>query len=386
MVSLWLALAGGPVSAEGFEWETVEPQTVGLDRAPLDRMAAQIRERTDANVHSLLVIKGGKLAFEAYFAGQDEDWGRDLGIVTFDADTRHDLRSVSKSVTSALVGIAIAENRLPDLETPVPDLFPDYADHIAPDKSADLFVRDGRSIAPTHTAQYLAEELEPLVSSIHKTLENLKSFDPDTHRTFRVFVTEAMLYLLQAKFENNYTIGNCRIFFELSPRSTEEMFHALGVQRVDMAIDLSGDSYRSYRSEHVYTDEMVVVCARSHPRIQGSIDLEAYQREEHVGLVMRRSGQRAVDLYAKTRLDDRNLVFECESLISMFMMVSQGQMLCASTRALAEKYQDLFDLQVLPCPFETRPIEYFLIAHRRLESSPAHQWLRGILVEALEEL
>lgn len=139
VVSLWLALAGGPVTADGFEWETVEPETVGLERAPLDRMAARIRERTDANVHSLLVTKGGKLAFEAYFEGQDQDWGRDLGIVAFDADTRHDLRSVSKSVTSALVGIAIAEGRLPDLETPVPDLFPDYADHIAPDKSAVTF-------------------------------------------------------------------------------------------------------------------------------------------------------------------------------------------------------------------------------------------------------
>ena len=127
---------------------------------------------------------------------------------------------------------------------------------------------------------------------------------------------------------------------------------------------------------------MVVVCARSHPRIQGSLELGAYLQEEHVGLVMRRSGQRAVDFYAKTRIDSRNVIFECESIMSMFMMVSQGELLCAAPRSLAEKYQDLFDLQVLEVPYETRPVEHFLIAHRRLDSSPAHQWLKGVLMEA----
>jgi len=58
----------------------------------------------------------------------------------------------------------------------------------------DLFVRDGRGIAPTHTAQFLAEELGPLLTGISSTLENLKAFDTSVHRTFRVFVTEPMLY------------------------------------------------------------------------------------------------------------------------------------------------------------------------------------------------
>jgi CubicO group peptidase (beta-lactamase class C family) len=125
-----------PAQAKGFEWQTVEPEAVGLNREPLDQLADRIRAHPEHNVHSILLVKDGYLAFEAYFSGADQDWGRDLGTVNFDRDTRHDLRSVSKSVTSALVGVAISEGKIPGLDATVPELFPEHADHIAPDKRA----------------------------------------------------------------------------------------------------------------------------------------------------------------------------------------------------------------------------------------------------------
>ncbi len=251
---------------------------------------------------------------------------------------------------------------------------------------ADLFVRDGRGIAPTHTAQYLAAELEPMMTAIRKTLDNLKEFDTETSRSFRVFVTEPMLYLLQPWFERNNITGNCRIDFELSPSTMEEFLRALSVQRVDMALDVSTDGHRSYRTELVHTDQMVLVCAAAHPRVGDTIDLRQLHEEEHVALVLRRSGKRAVDLYARERIDARNIVFECESVMSMFAMVSQGQMLCCAPRSLATRYEKLFGLKQLQLPFETRPIEHFLIAHRRLDSSPAHQWLKDRLQQALRDI
>ena len=129
-------LAPAQASAETFDWKLVEPSTVGLDRAPLDKLAERITADLEFNIHSVLVVKDGELAFEEYFSGPDQDWGTDLGNVQFDSSTRHDLRSVSKSVTSALIGIAIADGKLPGTDATVPEMFPEYADHIAPDKRA----------------------------------------------------------------------------------------------------------------------------------------------------------------------------------------------------------------------------------------------------------
>src|SRR6478735_3086699 len=57
-------------------------------------------------------------------AGIDERWGRPLGNVEYKPEVKHDLRSISKSATSLLVGIARGEGKFPDLDSPVIDQFP----------------------------------------------------------------------------------------------------------------------------------------------------------------------------------------------------------------------------------------------------------------------
>ena len=69
-------------------------------------------------------MRHGSLAFERYFPGEDALWGRPLGRVDFDAQTLHDLRSVTKSVLAILVGIAQREGALPDLDARIAELLP----------------------------------------------------------------------------------------------------------------------------------------------------------------------------------------------------------------------------------------------------------------------
>jgi CubicO group peptidase (beta-lactamase class C family) len=90
---------------------------------------ALIRDGTYPNVHSLLVVKDGKLAFEQYFPG--DAWspadGQAGGDVEFDAGTLHYMASVTKSITSALVGIAIDRGAIGGVDEKLFSFFPEYA-------------------------------------------------------------------------------------------------------------------------------------------------------------------------------------------------------------------------------------------------------------------
>jgi CubicO group peptidase (beta-lactamase class C family) len=78
----------GPVPGE--EWATATPAEVGLDPAVLDELAAT----ADASASScLLVVRDGRIAGEWYFDGAEPD-------------TPREVFSVTKSITSMLVGIA----------------------------------------------------------------------------------------------------------------------------------------------------------------------------------------------------------------------------------------------------------------------------------------
>jgi CubicO group peptidase (beta-lactamase class C family) len=116
---------GSPASLDD-GWPTASPDSVGLDGARLCGIAARLKE-TEANVHAVVIVRHGKLVFEQYFAGYDEPWGQDDGPHNFDATTRHDMRSASKSVISLLVGIAIDRKLIASADEPVVKFFPEYA-------------------------------------------------------------------------------------------------------------------------------------------------------------------------------------------------------------------------------------------------------------------
>ncbi|MGI9308916.1 MAG: serine hydrolase domain-containing protein [Gammaproteobacteria bacterium] len=97
----------------------LRPSTYNADQELLGRLTTEL----DAlEFHAVLIVKDGGLVYEKYFSRTDEEWGTDLGEVSFEANTLHDLRSASKSVVSALVGIAIEEEFIRGLNTPVTEL------------------------------------------------------------------------------------------------------------------------------------------------------------------------------------------------------------------------------------------------------------------------
>ena len=131
---LVMAFAATAQAVARDELPTASPESVGIDGASIAKLTDDIRAGKYSNIHSLLVLRSGKLVAEAYFQGEDERRGRPLGRVHFDADTLHDLRSVTKSVTSALFGVAMASGAIRDLDAPVLSYFPEYEDLRTPER------------------------------------------------------------------------------------------------------------------------------------------------------------------------------------------------------------------------------------------------------------
>lgn len=116
------------------DWPTGRPGDVGLDSARLCAIGEFLDQSPGANVHAVLVVRHGRLVYETYRSGEDERWGRPLGVVSYTPEMKHDLRSVSKSVTSLLFGIALDRKIVGDVDQPVLAFFPDMAALRTPEK------------------------------------------------------------------------------------------------------------------------------------------------------------------------------------------------------------------------------------------------------------
>ena len=114
-----------PKLADG--WVVGDPADAGFDAAALDRLTADIESGELLNTHAVLVEHDGVLVYEHYFSGTDELWGDLLGNRVFGPESLHDLRSVSKSVTSVLLGIALEAEFDSAVQKPLPDYLPGLA-------------------------------------------------------------------------------------------------------------------------------------------------------------------------------------------------------------------------------------------------------------------
>ena len=90
------------------DWLGSAAHAAGFDLAELDRLTRDIESGEFPNTHALLIEHRGALIYEKYWSGTDARWGEPLGERDIGPESLHDLRSVSKSVTSLVLGIALA--------------------------------------------------------------------------------------------------------------------------------------------------------------------------------------------------------------------------------------------------------------------------------------
>ena len=98
----------------------------GMDTVALKKVDTAIRNGTYPNIHSLLIARHGKLLYENYWPGKDESWGLDLGVIAHGKDSLHDIRSISKSIVSACVGIAVQQGKIKSVDQKILDFFPGH--------------------------------------------------------------------------------------------------------------------------------------------------------------------------------------------------------------------------------------------------------------------
>ncbi|MBQ8954902.1 MAG: serine hydrolase [Clostridia bacterium] len=103
------------------------PEAQGISSAAIEAMLQDIRD-TGADIHSMLIMRRGRLVFEHYFA-------------PYTAETPHAMYSCSKTFTSMLIGIA-QDKRLLSVKDRVLSFFPEETVENPSDNLAAMTIED----------------------------------------------------------------------------------------------------------------------------------------------------------------------------------------------------------------------------------------------------
>ncbi len=136
-------------------WPKASPQEVGLDAAALSAIHSDIQGGQYGLIDHFLIIKDGKLVV-------DHAYQQDYQTVAAQYDTTyhqfnydhpdwhpfyhgsklHSMQSVTKSVTSLLLGIAWDQGLVPDLDQPIIEYFEDYKTNLNEPHRLQLSLED----------------------------------------------------------------------------------------------------------------------------------------------------------------------------------------------------------------------------------------------------
>ncbi len=104
-------------------WPTTPPEAQGMDSRVLAAMLETIRDENHA-IDSVTVIRNGYLILDA-------------AVYPYDTNSKHIIHSCTKSIVSILIGIAIDQGYIGDVQTPVLEFFPDRIfDNLDPNKES----------------------------------------------------------------------------------------------------------------------------------------------------------------------------------------------------------------------------------------------------------
>ncbi|NAS30772.1 serine hydrolase [Flavobacteriaceae bacterium R38] len=126
-------------------WATGNIKDYGIDETGLKRLIDSINIKALVNTHSVLITKKNKLVFEAYFDG-------------FNANIPHDLRSASKSISSAIIGIAIDDKIIESVDEKLYDFIPENYQYTKDSLKSAIKIKDLLTMSSGLDVNNLASE------------------------------------------------------------------------------------------------------------------------------------------------------------------------------------------------------------------------------------
>jgi CubicO group peptidase (beta-lactamase class C family) len=97
------------------DWEISSLNDEGIDPGKINELMLNILNGNIQDIHSVLIVKNGKLVLEDYYHG-------------YARNKTHRMMSVSKSITSILIGIAKDQKKIANIDKKIYEFFPSYKD------------------------------------------------------------------------------------------------------------------------------------------------------------------------------------------------------------------------------------------------------------------
>jgi DNA-binding transcriptional LysR family regulator len=253
-----------------------------------------------------------------------------------------------------------------------------------------LVVRSARGLVPTPRAEKLAPLIDSALSQLRAAVASDAGFDAaTTTQRFTLACSDAEAVAILPSLAELLAQRMPRASVSVLPLEPMMRDGGLAGGDIDALIGLRQAVPADCRSAPLYTDDIVAVVRKGHPRIKGTkLSLDDYFETPHAMIALfpggRESGiKRAIDKLLERHGRRPRVALSLPQFHMVALATSRTDCIGQMPRRIAETLSGYLPLRILEPPIALPKLPLVLIWHERTQTDPGSILFRSAIVDAV---
>ncbi len=249
----------------------------------------------------------------------------------------------------------------------------------------ELFIRIGRQMRPTATAQAIVPKLISALEMIREALLEPQLFDPaTTQRAFTMAAPDYLSNLIVPKILEVLLETAPNIDLRLITVEKESCFNLLNEGIVDCVLGTFGDLPNYCLQETLFLEGFMGICQANHPAID-CMDLAHFVQFPHALFTLRRDATGAIDQALAEYGLKRRILLTTPYWFILPAVIATSNILTAVPTCFSRHLRDNYALAAFEIPLNLPSWPVSMVWHQLQDQDIASRWLRQLIQQVCQE-
>ena len=249
----------------------------------------------------------------------------------------------------------------------------------------ELFVRTPAGMVPTPRAEMLAQPLRNALNEMQQALEPT-AFEPTaSNRRYTLAINNYSAVVLAPPLVAATLAAAPNVRLDLRPSGTLDIAEQLDRGDLDLALVGAEAPGERFSAQPLLEDRFILVMRRGHPSSLRALSPAEFAALPHLEISSSHEDTSFIDPWLANLGLARRIALRAPYL-SAAPILAQSDMVATLSRRIAQELARDHPLQICEPPYDSPYVRTVMLWHRRLDSQPAHRWLRDVIVSMSKSL